>query len=467
MRLTERLKKRFVGDRAFYRTVVAIVLPIIVQMSVTNFVNLLDNIMVGQLGTVELSGVAIANQLMFIFNISVFGGLAGPGIFGAQFFGAGDYEGVRNTLRLKLWISFVLVSSAVVIFLGFGRNLVANYLTGEGDPADAALMMEHALDYIHIMLIGFIPFVLSVSYASTLRECGETMLPMKAGIAAVLTNLVGNYALIYGHFGFPALGVKGAAIATVFSRFVELGIVLYATRSGSRHHYLHGVLSTIRLPWTFVKAVLKKGAPLLANEFFWSLGMATLTQIYSMRGLNVLAAFNIANVVNQMFIVFFLSMGNAVSVLVGQSLGANRMEKARGDVWRLMALSVGLCIIIGGVMAILSPFFPRLYNTTDDVHHLATRFILSMAVFMPMYSISHCCYFTLRSGGSTFMTFLFDSGYMWVINIPLALALTHWTNIPIWWLYPLCELAGLAKMALGLYFVRQGVWIRNIVTKLA
>ena len=465
--ILHRLRKKFVGDRAFYRTVVGIVLPIIVQMSVTNLVNLLDNIMVGQLGTAELSGVAIGNQLMFVFNLSVFGGLAGPGIFTAQYFGAQDLEGVRNSLRLKLWIAFVLLAAAVVVFLGFGPQLVSNYLTGQGDPQQAARMLEHALDYIHIMMIGFVPLVLSFSFAGTLRECGETLLPMKAGIAGVLTNLVGNYVLIYGHLGFPALGVKGAAIATVFSRFVELGIILYATRSGTRHTFMHGTLRTLKLEASFVKTVLKKGAPLLVNEFFWSLGMATLTQIYSIRGLNVLAAYNIANVVNQMFIVFFLSMGNAVSVLVGQSLGANRMEKARGDVWRLMALSFVTCIAIGTVMATLSPFFPLMYNTTEDVRHLATRLILTMAVFMPMYSISHASYFTLRSGGSTVITFLFDSGYMWVINIPLALALTHWTSLPIWWLFPLCEAAGILKMLLGLYFVRSGRWIRNIVSKLA
>ncbi len=467
MQLIQRLKQRFIGDRAFYSTVASIVLPIIVQMSVTNLVNLLDNIMVGQLGTAELSGVAVGNQLIFVFNLSIFGGIAGPGIFSAQFFGAGDMEGVRNSLRLKLWISFLLFSVALVAFLGFGPSLVGNFLTGEGDPADAERMLGFAMQYIHIMLVGFVPFMFTMSYASTLREGGETMLPMKAGIVAVLTNLVGNYVLIFGHLGLPALGVQGAAIATVFSRFVELAIILYATRRGTRHQFMHGVLDRVLLPWSFVKAVLKKGAPLLGNEFLWSTGMTTLAQIYSLRGLNVLASYNIASVVNQMFIVVFISIGNAVAVLVGQHLGANRLDQARADVWRLMALSVCLCVFIGGTMALLSPYFPLLYNTTEDVRHLASRFILTMGLFMPTYAISHCCYFTLRSGGSTLITFLFDSMYMWVIHIPLALALTHWTSIPIWWLFPMAEAAGLLKMLLGLHFVRKGVWVRNIVSKLA
>ncbi len=460
-------RQRFIGDRDFYRRVAAIVIPIIIQMSVTNFVNLLDNMMVGQLGTEELSGVAIGNQLIFVFNLCIFGGISGPGIFGAQFFGAGDMEGVRRSFRLKLWICGLLLLAAVGVIMMAGEGLVRLYLTGDGDPASAEKMLHHGLDYLHIMMIGFFPFAMSVSYASTLREAGETMLPMKAGIAAVLVNLVGNWLLIYGNLGFPALGVPGAAIATVISRFVELFIILYAMHRTGRYEFMHGAYQTLKVPLKFVRSVLKKGAPLLFNEFLWSLGMATLMQIYSVRGLAVLAGMNISNTINALFNIFFLSMGNAIAVMVGQSLGAGRMDKARGDVWRLMALSVAMCVVIGGTMALLSPYFPRLYNTTEEVRHLASAFMLAMALYMPMHSISHCCYFTLRSGGSTMLTFVFDSLYMWAINIPLALALTHWTGIPIIYLYPLCEAAGLLKMLLGLWMVGKGIWVRNIVHHLA
>jgi Na+-driven multidrug efflux pump len=283
---------------------------------------------------------------------------------------------------------------------------------------------------------------------------------------AVITNLIGNWLLIYGNLGFPQWGVKGAAIATVISRFVELFIILFVMHRTRRFEFMHGVYRTLRVSFTFVKTVLRKGAPLLANEFLWSLGMATLTQIYSVRGLNVLAGMNIANTINNLFNVVFLSMGNAVAVMIGQSLGANNMQKAKGDVWRLMLLSVGACVVVGGAMALLSPYFPRLYNTTDDVRHLASSFMLTMALFMPTYAVSHCCFFTLRSGGSTLLTFLFDSAYMWAINIPLALVLTHWTGIPIIYLFPLCEAAGLIKMSIGLWMVNKGIWVRNIVSKL-
>lgn len=458
-------KQRFIGDRAFYRSVITIVIPIIIQMSVSNVVNLLDNMMVGQLGTAALSGVAIANQMIFVFFLCVFGGLSGPGIFGAQFFGAGNMEGVRDAFRLKLWIGTSVVLVAVTVFLLGGESLVKLYLTGDGDPQAARDMLRDALDYLHIMLLGFVPFALSIAFSGTLREGGETMLPMKAGIAAVLTNLTGNWLLIYGNLGFPRWGVKGAAIATVISRFVELSIILVIMYRSGKFEYMHGIFRTLKVPFNFVKAVLKKGTPLLVNEFLWSLGIASLMQIYSLRGLNVLAGLNIASTVNNLFNIVFLSMGNAVAIMIGQSLGANNMEKAKGDVWRLMFLSVTLCAAVGTVMALLSPYFPRLYNTTEDVRHLASSFMLTMAVYMPMYAVSHSCYFTLRAGGSTMLTFLFDSVYMWVFGIPLALALTHWTRIPIIYLYPLCEAAGFLKMGIGLWMVNKGVWIRNIVGK--
>ena len=461
----QRFKRTFIGDRKFYLKVISLVIPIIIQMFVTNFVNMLDNIMVGRLGTDEISGVAIANQLVMVFNLCIFGGVSGPGIFGAQFFGAGDMEGVRHTFRIKLWVCLAILLTAFVAILGFGPALIGQFLKGEGNPASAQRMMGFALDYVHIIMIGFLPFVMTISYAGTLRESGETMMPMKAGIAAVFVNLVGNYVLIYGHFGFPRLGIQGAAIATVFSRFVELAILLYIVhvRGRERYKFMRGIYRTIRVPLSLLKSVLRKGAPLLANEFLWSLGMATLVQTYSLRGLNVLAAMNIASTVNNVFNMFFLSMGNAIAIVVGQHLGANRMTEAKRDVWRLMGFSIALSIVIGGLMSLLSPLFPMLYDVTAQVRSLATRFIITMGLFMPMYAASHASYFTLRSGGSTLMTFLFDAAYVWVINIPLARLLTYHTALPIELLYPLCELAGLTKLVLGILLVRSGVWVKNIV----
>jgi putative MATE family efflux protein len=464
MRSLDRFKRTFIGDRAFYRTVFVIVVPIIIQNSVSNFVNLLDNIMVGQVGTAQLSGVAVANQLLFVFNLCVFGGLAGPGIFGAQYYGAGDMEGLRNTFRIKLWIAASILLISLAIFIGWGDRLILGYLTGEGEAAAAEAILESSRAYLRIMLIGLFPFALTQSYSGTLREAGETMLPMKAGIAAVLTNLCGNWILIYGNLGFPAMGVEGAAIATVLSRFVELSIIVVGTHRSQRYVFMRGAYRTLKIPAKLLRSVMKKGMPLLVNEALWSMGMAMLMQIYSFRGLMVLAGLNIASTINNLFNVVFLSMGNAVAVMIGQSLGANDMQRARNDVWKLMSFSFFSCVVIGSVLAILSPVFPLIYNTDEDVRFLAARFILTAACIMPVNSIAHACYFTLRSGGSTIITFLFDSVYTWAVNIPFALLLVYGTGLDIMLLYPICQLVEILKSAIGLILVKKGVWIRNIVS---
>ena len=458
-----RFKRVFLGDRAFYRQVIAIVIPVIIQNSVTNFVNLLDNIMVGQLGTAQVSGVAIAGQLVFIFNLLIFGSLSGPGIFGAQFYGAKNLEGFRDTFRLRIWFCGSILVLFVISTLVFHDPLIGLFLQGEGDPAAAGEMLAYGREYILWMLPGMLPFALCMSYASALREAGATMLPMKASVVAVLTNLVFNYLLIFGHLGFPSMGVKGAAIATVVSRFLELAIILYAVHGKKLYPFMYGVYSRMTVPGKLIKAVLRRGAPLMVNEGLWALGVTAINQIYSMRALHVLAAISIASTISNLFNVLFLSMGNAVAVMVGQALGANDMPRARANAWRLMFLSVSLCVIIGGTMAVLAPFFPRLYNTEDSVRSLAAGMILIYSALMPFFSINHSSYFVLRSGGSTVVTFLFDAAFNWVVIVPFSLFLVQATALPIITVFALSQSIQVFKSGIGLMLVRHGMWQNNIV----
>ncbi|MBE6703138.1 MAG: MATE family efflux transporter, partial [Ruminococcaceae bacterium] len=217
--------KKFIGDKAFYRTVLAVAVPIMIQNGFTNLVNLLDNIMVGRLGTECMSGVSIVNQFIFVFNLLIFGAVSAAGIFTAQYHGLGDTEGVRQTFRLKWIINLSAGVLGVLIFALFGSGLIGTFLHEGGTEGDLALTLAQGQQYLYWMLIGLIPYAISQAYASTMRETGETVLPMIASIAAVLTNFVLNLILIFGLLGLPALGVAGAAIATVASRFVELAIL--------------------------------------------------------------------------------------------------------------------------------------------------------------------------------------------------------------------------------------------------
>lgn len=460
----QKIRQTLIGDRAFYKNVASIVVPVIIQNAITNFVSLLDNVMVGQVGTLQMSGVAIANQLFFVFYLCVFGGISGAGIFTAQYAGANDDEGIRYTFRFKILTVAVLLALALTIFLGWGGNLVSLYLTDTSDPQAVADTLGYSLEYIHIILWGLLPYAVSCCYSGTLRETGETMLPMFASLAAVFTNLCGNYILIYGHLGLPALGVRGAAIATVASRFVELFILVFVThRHKLRFRFIEGVWRSMAIPKNLARAILRRGSPLIVNECLWSIGQAMLTQLYSVRGLSVVASFNISNTVADLFNVVFLSLGSATAIMIGQALGANEIDRAKREVWHLSSLSVACCLVMGGLLAAVSPFIPHIYNTTEEVRSLASVLLRISAVFMPFNAFTNVMYFTMRSGGKTVLTFLFDSGSTWCLCIPIAAALVYWTSVPVTVVYAAVLSTYILKGIIGMILIRKGVWIHNIV----
>lgn len=460
----QRARKTLIGSKAFYMTVLSLLIPMVVQNSITNFVNLLDNLMVGALGDAEMSGVSIANQLMFVFNLCIFGGLSGAGIFGAQFYGAGDIEGLRATFRIKIYESVLLLIIAFAAFIGFGDKLITLFLKGDGDPAQAEMMLANGLEYLRVMLIGLPAFAFSQCYAGTLREMGETKLPMVASIAAVLTNCLFNYILIFGKFGFPRLGVTGAAAATVLSRYVELFIIVIASHLRKKEFtFLQGIYRTMKVPMGLLKSVIRMGSPLLFNEALWSTGMSTLTAVYSLCGLTVVSALSITSTISNLFNVVFLSMGTAVSVMVGQALGADDYDRAKSTVWQLIFFSCVGSVVMGLLLITFSSVIPRAYTgVTEDVRHLASQLLIFSAMSMPIHAFANCSYFTLRSGGKTFITFLFDSGYTWVISVPLAYCLIVFIGLPIRPVYATLQLIDILKCVLGFILIKKGVWIQNI-----
>ncbi|MDD3218254.1 MAG: MATE family efflux transporter [Lachnospiraceae bacterium] len=459
-----RLREKYIGDGAFYKKVLLVAVPIMIQNGITNFVSLLDNIMVGHIGTEQMSGVAIVNQLLMVYYLCIFGGLSGAGIFTAQYYGQGDDEGIRHTFRYKFWMGVILTVGVVVLFLGWGNDFIQLFLNGGNDGGDLQATLGYGNGYLRIMLLGLPPFLFLQIYASTLRECGETVVPMKAGICAVFVNLVFNYFLIYGKFGFPQLGVTGAAIATVLSRYVEAAIVVWWTHSHkSRNTYIEGIYRTLKVPLKLVKNYFIKGAPLLVNETLWSAGMAFLLQCYSVRGLNVVAGINIANTINNVFNVVFIAMGDAVAIIIGQLLGAGRMKEAKDTDTKIIAFSVFSSAVMAVLMFAAASMFPNLYNTTPEAKLLAAQFIMAQAVFMPQNAFMHATYFTIRSGGKTLVTFFFDSVFVWCVSVPVAYFLSRYTQLYVLVIFCLGQMADWIKCAIGYILVKKGVWMQNIV----
>ena len=454
----------YIGNKAFYRNVFAISIPIIIQNGITNFVSLLDNIMVGQVGTIPMSGVSIVNGLLFVFNLCIFGASSGAGIFTAQYYGSQDHDGIRYTFRFKILSCLLLAVAGNLIFTLADRLLIGLYLTGEGNAADAAGAMDYGCRYLKLMLWGSVPFALANAYSSTLRETGETIIPMIAGIAAVVVNLVLNYVLIFGHLGVPALGVEGAALATVISRYVELAIVAFwVHRNSKKYPFICCAYRSIFIPGRLLKDIILKGMPLLVNEFLWASGMAVLNQCYSTCGLDVVPATNISSTLYNVGSVVFLAMGSAVGIIMGQMLGAGCSKEEILDNNRKLLFTA---TITGGafgiLMAAVAVPFPKIYNTTDAVQQLAAMLILLNSIALPFNSYTNATYFTLRSGGQTMVTFLFDSCFVWGFCVPLAYILTRYVGISIIPLFAICQATDLIKCVLGGIMIKQGKWIQNL-----
>ena len=421
--------QRYIGDRNFYRRVFAILMPILIQNVITNFVSMLDNIMVGQIGTEPMSGVAIVNQLVFVFNLCALGGVSGAGILTAQFYGKGDQEGIRQSVRVKLVIGLSILAVFGAVLSLSGETFIGLFLHEGESGLDLEATMRHAQDYLDVMLLQLLPFVITTIYASTLRETGETVLPMKAGLVAVEMSIM----------------------------------VIWTHCHTERNPFIVGLYRSLKVPKQVLWQVVRLGLPLMINELLWSGGMTVLNQCYSIRGLEVVSAMNIYTTISNLFFSAFISTGNATAIMVGQLLGAGELERAVDEDRKLISFAFALSIILSAVMAATAPFFPLIYNTIPYVRELATKILLVSSLMMPMHAFANSCYFTLRSGGKTLITFIFDSGSLWLISVPAAFVIAHYTAIPIVPFFAIVEGLNLIKCVIGYVMVKQQRWVVNLV----
>ena len=417
--------------KVYYKKFLMIAVPIMIQNGITNFVGMLDNVMVGRVGTDPMSGVAIVNQLLFVWNLSIFGGMSGIGIFAAQFFGKGDHDGIRYSFRLGMIAAAVLSAAGILIFTAGGSPLIVRFLHEDGGAGDPAATLMYAEQYLAVMLPGLLPFAITQAYAGVLKS--------------------------------PRLGVMGAAYATVLSRFVEMAaLMVYTHRRAEQYRFIRGVYRGFAVPKGLLFNYLKKGIPLLVNEFLWASSQTILVQNYSLRGLSVVAALNISQTIGNLFNVAFLALGVAIGIVIGQELGTGKTDEAKRNAIALTWFSELLVLVTGAVMFALAGVFPLIYNTEPEIRSLAAGLIRISAVCFPIYAFANSCYFVLRSGGKTLVTFLFDSCFCWIFSVPAAYMLAVHTSLPILWLYLAVQLLELIKCFLGYAMMTKGVWLQDL-----
>ncbi len=470
----QKFLRRFIGTRAFYRSVLVILIPLVIQQGITSAVNLLDNLMVGSLGEESLSAVSVVNQILMVFNLAIFGGLSGVSIFGAQFAGKGDVDGMRQAFRAKLYFGIAVCVIGITLLATCKDTFIGMFLEGEADPARAAYALSEGRDYLTIMLFGLTPFMLVQAYAGSMREMGHTFATMVASVIAILTNLVLNFLLIYpvrelNVFGLTftmwgaGWGVRGAAVATVISRFVEMFIVLaYAHLHQSRYIFLKGAFRNGYVPLSLLKRIAVTGSPLMANEILWSLGMTFINQCYSTRGMTALAALNITSTAWNLFCIIMFAMGNAVSIMVGQCLGRGDKAEARDVDTKLLFITVVSHIILGGLLALCSGVIPTWFAVTAEAQRLASQTLILAGLSLPIHAFLHATYFTIRSGGKTFITFLFDSVYTWCVPAVLAFVLSRYTDASVVTMYFAIQFIDVVKLVIGLLMLRSDFWANDI-----
>ena len=459
--------KKYFGDKSFYKKVILIALPIMLQQGITQFVSLLDNVMIGNFSDTAMAGVSVVNQIIFVFNFVIIGALAAVGIYIAQYFGANDQHNQMLCFRLKFWVGLIILLLMILIILIFGDYLINAFLTNPSSQEEKLAIETSAKDYLFIISFTFLPYTISQIYSSTLREVGETVKPMIAGAIAVVVNGIFNMWFIYGGLGVPAMGASGAAIATLIARIVEMLFLIFFTH---KHHkkfnFVEGVFKSVYVPKRIIKNVLIKGTPLIFNELLWSLGTTLLLRIYSNRGTDILKAFSISSTTTNLFYIIFGAMASAISIMVGQSLGAGNLEEAVDNDRKLIMFSVIVCFIFGIILACIAPIIPMLYkDTSQDVRKLATSLMFVIAGCMIIFSFNTSCFYTLRAGGVTFVTFLFDSLFVWVVSLPLALVLVKLTDASIVLVYFVVQITEIIKSVIGYLLIKSKIWVKNLVVE--
>ena len=459
--------KKLIGDKAFYKRVFMLMIPIMIQQGITNFVNMLDNVMVGRIGQAESTGVAVSNQLIFVFVLCIFGAISGAGIFTAQFFGNRDFEGVKQTFRFKIIFCTLLTAAGVLLFCFKSDALIMFYLNEQDNAILASESFSFAKSYLYIMSIGLLPYTISQCYGTTLRETGESKVPMIAGVLAVGVNLSLNYVLIFGKLGAPCLGVRGAAVATVVSRFAELAFLVgYTFIKRSKCAFILAGWKSPYISLKLVGNIFKKGMPLMLNEALWASGIATVNGFYAQRGLDVVAANNISQTFFNVFSVAFMAIGVAIGILLGHDLGSGKnAAEIKDTAFKSISFSVGVSIVVAIIYAICAMFIPRVYNISDDAKVLATALMQITALTMPIDAFAHSSYFTLRSGGKVIITLIFDSFFVWGVSVVSAMLLINYTSLGILWVYFIVQMFNIMKCILGYIFVKQGSWIKNIISE--
>jgi putative MATE family efflux protein len=447
--------KHLFSDKIFYGSLFSIAIPIMFQNLINSSVNMVDTILIGRLGTVEIAAVGLGNQVFFLLNMVLFGICSGGGVFTAQFWGKKDIAGIRKNMGLCLTLTVSVAAVFTAVCMAAPRFIIGLY---SNDRA----VIETGAVFLRNMAPCFLPFAISFAFTLVMRSIERVKLSMATTIIALGTNVLLNWLLIFGIGPFPALGVAGSAIATVISRFLEMFILV--TVSYARKYALAG---TLREFFGFDRAFTARfftiAFPVMVNEILWSLGVTMQNVIFARTNTDALAAFNITNTVSQLLWVVFIGLGNGCAVIIGKKIGEGRHDLAREYASRITVFAPLVAAAVAIALVPLSWTLPFFFNVDKAVFSIAAGLFAILTVSYPfrafnMATIIGVC----RAGGDTVFSIVYDISFMWLVALPAAAVASFVFHAPAWIIYLCLSLEDPLKITLGLWRLKTGKWLRDV-----
>ncbi len=453
-------KKTIFGNGQFYKSALAIAVPIMLQQLIQSMVSLIDNFMVSGLGDVSMSGVNVAGQVLFVFMVFTNTICMTGGIFLTQFFGAKDRGGMQQAFMFKLLAGLVALIPYLMVCLIYPREILSLMVIGN---TQAPLILDEAVKYIRIMSVVGIPMTISVSIASSLRDMGQVKIPLVVTVVATLTNTVFNYLLIYGNLGFPAFGVRGAAYATVIARLLEF-IIFLVIYFRSRPDFAIRLNRDLMVDGKLFKEILKKGALMLFCEMTWVLSETLTTAIYNGRGgadvvSGMASSFAIAN----LFFVAFGGIYSATTVIIGKTLGEGNLQKARTEkTWLLsgsFVFGIAMTFVGFATTLIIPVVFGKL---SPSAIAISRSMVILMAFFMPVWVLVNAQQAIARSGGDTKMGAYADAGITIAVMLPMLFLLARYTDIGPVQMYLCVKLLDIVRTLIFHFWLKKERWLNNL-----
>ena len=446
--------KKYFGTKQFYRTVISIAFPIMAQQFITTFVNLIDNVMIGSIGNIALTSVTVANRFFLIMNSILFGLCGAAGIYIAQFFGAKQKKNCQEVFNINMAFAVgagLLFTLIIFIFPQYAIELFSK----------TPIIVAEAIKYLHLAKYTYIPFAVSFTCMMALRAVGINKIQLKVGIVAVITNTALNYCLIFGNFGFFKMGIQGAAIATIIARLVEMAIYLIILYR-NKHFFSFDLKGIIRINVNLLTSIVRKAIPLTINEILFSLGQALIFMSYMRCDEYLVASISVVDTVANIMFIVFGGLSSAVSIMIGNKLGANKLDEARDNARKLLCFALMVSLMIGMICFLLAPLIPNLYNVDIPFKEAIVRLVRIKSIMINIYAFNVCIFFILRAGGDVVSTMIMDSGFLWAAGVLVSTLLSSFTTISLISLYIVVESLDLIKLIIATYFFKKERWVKNI-----